>query len=84
MRVRAGTDLLLIEATLPGPSPTDDRGHLTPVEAGEHGAAAGARRLVLTHYADELGVDWARAEAARAFGRPVDAAHEGATYDVGG
>ena len=44
----------------------------------------GARRLVLTHYSDELDVDWAKAEAARAFGRPVDAAHEGATYEVGG
>ena len=59
------------------------RGHLTPEEAGECGAAALARRLVLTHYSDELDVDWAKAEAARAFGRPVDAAREGATYEVG-
>jgi ribonuclease BN (tRNA processing enzyme) len=81
----AGTDLLLIEATLPAPEPDeDDRGHLTPAEAGEHGAKAGARRLVLTHYAVELDARWACAEAARTFGAPVEAAREGATYDVGG
>ena len=79
-----GTDLLLIEATLPRPERDGERGHLTPEEAGEHGARAGARRLVLTHFSDELDADWARAEAGRAFGRPVDAAHEGATYEVGG
>src|SRR5262249_35905437 len=64
----AGTDLLLIEATLPQPEAPDDRGHLTPAEAGEHGAQAGARRLVLTHFADEMGADWARSEAERTFG----------------
>ncbi len=80
----SGTDLLLIEATLPRPERDGYRGHLTPAEAGEHGARAGARRLVLTHFSDELDADWAREEAGRAFGRPVDAAHEGASYDIGG
>jgi ribonuclease BN (tRNA processing enzyme) len=79
----AGTDLLLIEATLPVQEPDeDDRGHLTPAEAGEHGAQAGAKRLVLTHYAVELDAQWACAEAARTFGAPVEAAHEGAIYEV--
>ena len=78
------TDLLLIEATLPRPERDGVRGHLTPFEAGECGAAAGARRVVLTHFSDELDVDWAREEAARAFGRTVDAASDGATYEVGG
>ena len=78
-----GTDLLLIEATLPRPERDGERGHLTPEEAGEHGARAGARRLVLTHFSDELDAGWARAEAERAFGRPVDSAHEGARYEVG-
>ena len=59
----AGTDLLLIEATLPRPERDGERGHLTPAEAGEHGARAGAKRLVLTHFSDELDVEWARAEA---------------------
>jgi ribonuclease BN (tRNA processing enzyme) len=44
-----GTDLLMIEGTLPRPERTGLRGHLTPAEAGEHGRAAGARRLVVTH-----------------------------------
>jgi ribonuclease BN (tRNA processing enzyme) len=77
-----GTDLLLIEATLPRPERDGERGHLTPAEAGEHGARARARRLVLTHYSDELDADWAVAEAARTFAGPVEAAREGAVYDV--
>ena len=39
----AGTDLLLIEATLPRPERDGPRGHLTPGEAGEHGRAGAAR-----------------------------------------
>ena len=78
------TDLLLIEATLPRPERDGERGHLTPAEAGEHGARAGARRLVLTHFSDELDASWACEEAAQAFGQPVDAAREGAIYELGG
>lgn len=75
-----GTDLLLIEATLPRPERTGQRGHLTPGEAGEHGRLAGAKRLVITHISDELDADWARAQAAAAFAGPVELAHEGAVY----
>jgi ribonuclease BN (tRNA processing enzyme) len=75
-----GCDLLLIEATLPRPEREGPRGHLTPEEAGEHGRRAGARRLVLTHISDELDADWARREAERGFGGPVEIAHEGAVY----
>jgi len=78
-----GTDLLLIEATLPQPEREGPRGHLTPSEAGEHGARAGAKRLVLTHFSDELDAGWARAEAERAYGAPVDSAAEGAVYTIG-
>ncbi len=77
-----GTDLLLIEATLPRPEREGPRGHLTPEEAGEHGRRAGARRLVLTHISDELDAEWARAEAERGFGAPVEVAREGAVYSV--
>jgi ribonuclease BN (tRNA processing enzyme) len=77
-----GSDLLLVEATLPRPERTGMRGHLTPREAGEHGKAAGARRLVITHISDELDSLWARSEAQDAFGGPVDVAHEGAVYTV--
>lgn len=77
-----GTSLLLIEATLPRPEREGPRGHLTPAEAGEHGRRAGARRLVLTHFSDELDAEWARGEAQATFGGPVDVAHEGAVYEL--
>jgi ribonuclease BN (tRNA processing enzyme) len=77
-----GTDLLIVEATLPRPERTGVRGHLTPGEAGDHGRRAGAQRLVITHISDELDEEWAQKEAERAFGGPVSVAHEGAVYTV--
>jgi ribonuclease BN (tRNA processing enzyme) len=77
-----GADLLMIEATLPRPERGGVRGHLTPAEAGEHGARAGVSRLVLTHMSDELDALWARREAEQAFGAPVDLAFEGAVYEI--
>ncbi len=76
------TDLLLIEGTLPRPERTGERGHLTPSEAGQHGRDAGAKRLVVTHFSDELDSEWVGAEAAKAFGGPVELAYEGAVYTV--
>jgi ribonuclease BN (tRNA processing enzyme) len=76
------TDLLLIEATLPRPERDGVRGHLTPAEAGEHGRRASARRLVLTHYSDELDAEWARAQAVTTYGAEVELAHEGVVYTV--
>jgi ribonuclease BN (tRNA processing enzyme) len=78
-----GTQLLLIEATLPRPERTGIRGHLTPGEAGEHGQRAGAERLILTHYSDEIDADWARAEAMQSYGGPVELASECDVYEVG-
>lgn len=77
-----GSEVLLIEATLPRPERTGERGHLTPREAGEHGKAAGARRLVITHISDELDPAWAQEEASAGFGGPVEVAREGAVYEV--
>jgi ribonuclease BN (tRNA processing enzyme) len=77
-----GTDLLLIEGTLPRPERTGKRGHLTPKEAGEHGRAAQVKRLVLTHISDELDALWARGQAEEGFGGPVELAQEGAVYEV--
>jgi ribonuclease BN (tRNA processing enzyme) len=82
VRFAGGTDLLLIEATLPRPERTGVRGHLTPAEAGEHGRLAGSRRLVITHFSDELDAEWARAEAEAAYGGPVELAHDGAVYEL--
>jgi ribonuclease BN (tRNA processing enzyme) len=75
-------DVLLIEATLPRPERSGKRGHLTPREAGEHARAAGAKRVVITHFSDELGTDWARDEAAEGFGGAVEVAREGAVYEA--
>jgi ribonuclease BN (tRNA processing enzyme) len=82
VEVARGTELLLIEATLPRPERTGVRGHLTPAEAGDHARRAGARRVVLTHISDELDQEWAQEQAAEAFGGPVEVAREGAVYEV--
>jgi ribonuclease BN (tRNA processing enzyme) len=76
------TDLLLIEATLPRPERTGERGHLTSREAGEHAQRARARRLVLTHFSDELDVERVLAEAREGFGDDVELATQGAAYTV--
>jgi ribonuclease BN (tRNA processing enzyme) len=80
VRFAAGAELLLIEATLLRPEEEGPRGHLTAAEAGDHGARAGVRRLVLTHMTDELDEDSARREAERTVGAPVSVAREGALY----
>jgi ribonuclease BN (tRNA processing enzyme) len=75
-------DLMLVEATLPRPERTGMRGHLTPEEAGGHARGAAAKRLVLVHISDELDANWARDEAAQAFGGPDEVAAEGAVFEV--
>lgn len=83
--VEAGrdADLLIIEGTLPRPERTGIRGHMTPEEAGEHAARAGAKRAVVTHISDELGDDWALEQARSGFGGDgIEIAREGATYEV--
>ena len=82
VRFARDTDVLMIEATLPRPERNGIRGHLTPGEAGQHGHDAAARRLVLTHYSDEMDPDWARAEAVKSYGGPVELAGEGETYNL--
>jgi ribonuclease BN (tRNA processing enzyme) len=76
------TDLLIVEATLPRPERTGERGHMTPAEAGEHARRAGARRVVLTHISDELDHEWAAEQGRDTFGGPVEVAREGAVYEV--
>ncbi len=81
-----GTDLLMLEAT-EGPEPQTHhpgavRGHMSAHDAGELGRRAGAKRLVLTHYSDELDAAAMRAAAEAGFGGPVDLAAEGACYEL--
>jgi ribonuclease BN (tRNA processing enzyme) len=82
VEIARDTDLLFVEATLPRPERSGDRGHMTPAEAGDHARRAGAKRVVLTHISDELDEDVARNEASEAYGGPVEVAREGATYEV--
>jgi ribonuclease BN (tRNA processing enzyme) len=56
--------------------------HLTGGEAGDAAAQAGARRLVLTHLPPWNDPDVSRRAAEAAFGRPVELAAPGSTYDV--
>jgi ribonuclease BN (tRNA processing enzyme) len=78
------TDLLMLEATEgAGPHSGDGpRGHLTAAEAGELARRAGARRLLLTHYSDQLDAEALRAAAASAFGGSVELAAERARYAI--
>jgi ribonuclease BN (tRNA processing enzyme) len=78
----AGTDLLMVEATLQEPDEDEPPGHMTPAQAGTMGRRAGARRLVLTHFSDEVDAEWIRAEAERTFGGQVALAAEGLALDV--
>jgi ribonuclease BN (tRNA processing enzyme) len=82
VEIARDADLLLVEATLPRPERTGIRGHMTPEEAGDHAKKAGAKRVVITHISDELGDEWAREEAERGFGGPVEVARDGATYEI--
>jgi ribonuclease BN (tRNA processing enzyme) len=84
VRFAHDTDMLLIEATLPWPEQTGERGHMTPREAGEQGRRARARRVVLTHFSDEVDPAWACAEGADGFGQPVELASQGAVYTLSG
>jgi len=79
----AGTDLLMVEATLVDAGSDDERrGHMTPREAGETARRAGARRLVVTHFSDELDPEWVRSEATQGYGAAADLAHDGAEYTL--
>lgn len=76
-----GADVLLAEAAHP-PGPDLPTGlHLTGREAGEHAAAAGVGRLLLTHipaWVDEIG----QLFAASAVFSETELVRSGATYDI--
>ncbi|MBV9412957.1 MAG: MBL fold metallo-hydrolase [Acidimicrobiia bacterium] len=74
-------DLALSEATFL----QDDEGvaqHLSGRQAGESAKRAGAARLVLTHIWPTIDKERSRAEAADAYGGPVDLAETNEIYEV--
>jgi ribonuclease BN (tRNA processing enzyme) len=81
-------DLLLSEATLRSLDedalPPEPRGHLLPAEAGAAARGGGAKRLMLTHLPADGNGDWARVQAAEAYGAEVEIAEPARTYQVGG
>ena len=76
-----GAALLLIEATLLE-DPDEPTGHLSAAQAGAIGRRAGVGRLVLTHFSDQLDPTQIREQAEAAFGRTVDLAGEGESYEI--
>lgn len=78
----AEADLLLSEATFLRGDEAPGGLHLWAEEAGRVAAKAGARRLALTHVWGTSDPRVAVQEASEAFDGPVEAAVEGAVYDV--
>jgi ribonuclease BN (tRNA processing enzyme) len=81
-------DLFLCESAMLDASQDEQeparRGHMSAREAGAAAKAAGARRLVITHYRSNERADAHHLAAARStFDGPVELAREGATYVVG-
>ena len=75
-------DVLLCEASWPSTPAPPPGIHLTGAEAGEHAAAAGVRRLLLTHlmpFADPAGQ---LADAREHYPGPAEVVRPGASYDV--
>jgi len=79
------TDLLILEATIGGDnnaSYDELSGHMSAKQAGELARTAGAKRLVLSHYSDEIDASAAEREGTAAFGEPVQMAHERDRFTV--
>ena len=75
-------DLFLCEASWPHGDGNPAGVHLSGREAGEHAAAAGARRLVITHVPAWYDADELATEAKAAFDGPVQTAFPGAEFRV--
>jgi ribonuclease BN (tRNA processing enzyme) len=86
VELAAGADVLLCESTWPHVGPNGEIPpagvHLSGREAGEHAAAAGVGRLLLTHIAVWNDPAAVLAEAKAAFDGPVDLVSPGETYQV--
>ena len=74
-------DLALLEATFD--EEQSAHLHMTAAEAGEHAAAVGAGRLVLTHLLPGVDPEVQRKAAEETFGKHVEVAEPHVTYTVG-
>lgn len=81
VRLASGTDLLVCECSGNDEEPMP--GHLTPSSAARVARAAGARRLVLTHFYPEVDPERAAEVARRTFEGPVELARDGAVFELG-
>lgn len=79
-RWAAGCSVLLAECSLPEALALDI--HLTPERAGELARAAGAKRLVLTHFYPSVENSDPAQSAASRFGGPVTAAVDGDRFTI--
>jgi ribonuclease BN (tRNA processing enzyme) len=81
-----GADVLLCEATWPQVGPHGEAQpegvHLSGREAGEHAAAAGVGRLLLTHIPVWYDAGILLAEAKSAYDGPVELVSAGASYEI--
>lgn len=77
-----GADLALFEATWYDREGNPPGLHLSGAQAGQHAAAAGAGRLVLTHLVPGHDHDRTREEAAAHYSGELSLAAAGASYDV--
>lgn len=79
-----GVDLLVSEATADdhGDLPPEERGHITPEDAGEWAREAEVRRLLLTHLWHERPAATVVNRAAAQYAGPIDVAMRGLTIYV--
>jgi ribonuclease BN (tRNA processing enzyme) len=82
LKLARGADLFLAEASFQEGRDTVRGIHLTGLRAGQVAAAAGARRLVLTHLPVWTDPDVVLGEARTAFAGHVDLATPGRSYDL--
>ena len=80
--IARNADLFLCEASFLDTAGQPRNVHLTAREAGDHARRADARRLVLTHLLPWNDPARSRREAADAYGRDVELASAGSSYEL--
>ncbi|MBW0106697.1 MBL fold metallo-hydrolase [Pseudonocardia sp. KRD291] len=77
-----GADVLLCEASWPHTGDQPPGVHLSGRQAGEHAAAAGVSRLLLTHVPAWCDPEELLTEAKGAFDGPIDLVHPDEAFDI--